>query len=299
MRKIPVYLFTGFLDGGKTTRICQMLREGAIDAAGKPILLLQCESGLAGYPEVLQQTHSLHIHRLRTPEECTRQRLSSLAAGQWGAVAVEWNGFWPCSLLERNLPPDWLLCRKYFCADAATIGVYASNLAGQTGDKVAYADAAYFRGASQADAPVLHRLVRQYSRCAQVMLLGPAGSWEAASCPEAELIPQDEGIQDVPDALYGAWFFDLEQTPSRYAGRKLRLRGRVIAQGGQVYFGRHVATGSCENADFWCLPLLSPVTADKGAWYLLEAEVDGSGQGLRPLRLSATYPPAQEIAILR
>lgn len=298
MKLFPVYLFTGFLDGGKTTRICQMLRQGDIDGSGRPILLLQCESGLAGYPDVLQRSCRLQIHRLRTPEECTRQALMTLVESQCGAVVVEWNGFWPCGLLEQSLPPEWFLAKKYFCADAATIGVYAANLPGQTGDKISYADAVFFRGASGSQAHLLHSLVRQYSRRAQVLLPGPDGEWTPASCAEKELISRSDSVQDIPDALYGAWFFDLEQAPERYTGRKLRLRGRIICVGGQVYFGRHVTTGRREDAEFWGLPLLGLTAWDEAEWYLLEAQISGEGQ-LISMGLRTTYPPAQEIAILR
>ena len=102
MKGFPVYLFTGFLDGGKTTRICQMLRQGDIDGGGRPILLLQCESGLAGYPDVLQRSCRLQIHRLRTPEECTRQALMTLAEYlvDYAAPETKRLGF---DLIEREL----------------------------------------------------------------------------------------------------------------------------------------------------------------------------------------------------
>ena len=47
MREIPVYLFTGFLDSGKTTFLNGILEDGF--ARDTPTLLICCEEGEEAY----------------------------------------------------------------------------------------------------------------------------------------------------------------------------------------------------------------------------------------------------------
>ena len=47
-RQIPVYLFTGFLEGGKTKFIQETLEDGRFNK-GEPTLLLVCEEGIEEY----------------------------------------------------------------------------------------------------------------------------------------------------------------------------------------------------------------------------------------------------------
>ena len=51
MEEIPVYLFTGFMDSGKTTLICQTLLTDHFGDGAKTLLLV-CEDGEIEYDEI-------------------------------------------------------------------------------------------------------------------------------------------------------------------------------------------------------------------------------------------------------
>ena len=48
MREIPIYLFSGFLEAGKTTMISQALADPDFSAGEKTLILL-CEEGIEEY----------------------------------------------------------------------------------------------------------------------------------------------------------------------------------------------------------------------------------------------------------
>ena len=48
MKEMPVYLFTGFLDSGKTTFIQETLEDERFNAGEKTLVLL-CEEGIEEY----------------------------------------------------------------------------------------------------------------------------------------------------------------------------------------------------------------------------------------------------------
>ena len=72
---IPVYLFAGFLDGGKTTFINGILRDGF--AIQERTLLLCCEEGEVEYdPRALKNVTVVHVEEEEIGRASCRERVS-------------------------------------------------------------------------------------------------------------------------------------------------------------------------------------------------------------------------------
>ena len=106
-QEIPVYLFTGFLDGGKTTFIQSLLMDKEFNK-GQTILVLQCEEGeeeldlskLPGntrvFTESIDEEDALSeelLLRLQKKYKPTR-------------IMVEYNGMWMLDSLFEALPEN-------------------------------------------------------------------------------------------------------------------------------------------------------------------------------------------------
>ena len=306
--QIPVYLFTGFLDAGKTTLICRMLEERQLNLAGQPTLLLVCEAGLKEYPQELLEQYHIQPVRIRRMEECTQEYLTSLQeTSGCRAVIAELNGFWPCSVIEGNMPENWVIREKYFCADANTIGMFSSNLQGQTGDKISYASSAWFNRVPQGnDGKELHSLVRQYGRRAEVFIQRQGDdTWTPYRCEEAVPYSLEKDPIDISDPLFGVWFHDMEQQPERYVGRTVRVCGVLIRVGPMLAFGRNVTIGRMQDAEFWGLQAVSDESIElrDNCWYLITAKVEKGPDDEEPIlhlqSAQITRAPMQETAILR
>ena len=125
MQEIPVYLFTGFLDSGKTTFLNGILEDGF--AKDTPTLLLCCEEGEAEYdPRFLD---NVTVVTIDSREDLKCSLLKELERKHRPAqVVIEYNGMWPLADLEQEiLPSNWILYQVMTTIDAATFDVYAKT----------------------------------------------------------------------------------------------------------------------------------------------------------------------------
>ena len=96
--EIPVYLFTGFLEGGKTRFIRETLEDKKFNA-GEHTLLVLCEEGEEEYDLSHPLMKNVHILPIESEEDLTTAKL-----GEWqkihrvDRVVIEYNGMW---LLQR------------------------------------------------------------------------------------------------------------------------------------------------------------------------------------------------------
>ena len=138
MKKIPVYLFLGFLESGKTTLIQKTLANERF-GNGENILLLVCEEGLEEYDlsKLKQNNITLHVIEesslLKLSDECGADR-----------VVIEYNGMRHLNDLLMNKPESRLIFRTVFAADASTIAMYLQSCRSLVVDKVNICDLAIF-----------------------------------------------------------------------------------------------------------------------------------------------------------
>ena len=77
MEEIPVYLFTGFLDAGKTKFIQETLEDARFNS-GESTLLLLCEEGEEEYDPTTFSGKNVFIETIEDPEELTPTNLERL-----------------------------------------------------------------------------------------------------------------------------------------------------------------------------------------------------------------------------
>ena len=119
--EIPVYLFTGFLDSGKTTFIQEVLEEEDFNY-GERTLLLLCETGEVEYdPSRFYNRKHVYIEHLNNESDLTESNLTALLLHhKANRVVIEWNGMWNLNTLYENMPASWLLYQQTMFVDANT-----------------------------------------------------------------------------------------------------------------------------------------------------------------------------------
>ncbi len=103
-QNMPVYLFTGFLEAGKTRFIQETLEDKRF-CKGERTLLIVCEEGEEEYAPDEFATKTVSIRILVSPDELTPENLQKLA-DETGAerVVIEYNGMWLLDRLYTALP---------------------------------------------------------------------------------------------------------------------------------------------------------------------------------------------------
>ena len=102
--EIPVYLFTGFLESGKTKFIQEAL-EGPDFNAGERTLLLLCEEGEEEYEPEKFFGKNVFIETVDEEEDLTTELMISLQKKhKVERVIVEYNGMWELDNFYRYMP---------------------------------------------------------------------------------------------------------------------------------------------------------------------------------------------------
>ena len=93
-KEIPVYLFTGFLESGKSTCIEEVIEEGNFSDGAKTLLIL-CEEGEHEIDDQLLMKNRISCVVLEDEDELTEECCKKLQDKyKPNRIVVECNGMW-------------------------------------------------------------------------------------------------------------------------------------------------------------------------------------------------------------
>ena len=126
--QINVFLFTGFLEAGKTSFIQQSL-ENINFCTGEPTLLLVCEEGIEDYNPERFANGGVTLRKITKPEELNRAHLLVLQEeANATRILIEYNGMWMLEDLYKALPDNWTVLREVLFIDGKTFFTYNTNM---------------------------------------------------------------------------------------------------------------------------------------------------------------------------
>ena len=254
MQNIPVYLFTGFLEGGKTKFIQDTMEDPNFNA-GERTLLLMCEEGEEEYDFSRFPDGGKSVTLFSVPSEdwLTEDRLEAQRKrAKAERVIVENNGMWQLDNLYNNLPRGWGVAQELWIADAGTALTYNANMRQQTVDKLKSTEVVIFnRVRPDTDRDALHKLVRGISRRAKIAYETVGGELEFDTIEDPLPFDVNAPVIEVKDIDYALWYRDISEDMQKYDGKTVSFLG-VVAKNpkmakGEFALGRHVMT--CCEAD--------------------------------------------------
>jgi uncharacterized repeat protein (TIGR03943 family) len=250
--EIPVYLFTGFLEAGKTKFIIETLHDPNFNDGQRPYLLIACEEGEEEYdPDVLPPNVKLATfddEQMLTPDRIAAMQKRAGAE----IVVVEYNGMWSLDSIYNALPENFKVFQEILIADATTILNYNANMRQQTVDKLTSAEMVVFnRYSDSVDKMALHKLVRGVSRRANICYEDLQG--EISFDDIEDPLPYDlsAAVVEIKDEDFAIFYRDMTEEPEKYFGKTFAFKGIValdkVLPTGHFAIGRHVMT--CCEAD--------------------------------------------------
>ena len=249
---IPVYLFAGFLDGGKTTFINGILRDGF--ARKDRTLLICCEEGTEEYdPKVLRNVTVVNVEEEQALNRDFLKRCEKKHRPR--QVLIEFNGMWSLGRFYQDaLPNNWVLYQILTSVEAATFDMYAKNLGQLMMEKITGADMIVFNRCDEAlRASLRQRNLRMVNRRASIYLENTDGTSEDYA--DETVCPFDltQDVIVIPDDDFGVWYVDVMEHPQRYEGKAIRAR-TVVAHlpqyPGEVILGRFAMTCCANDISF-------------------------------------------------
>ncbi len=253
--EIPVYLFTGFLESGKTTFIQKTLSDARFNQ-GENTLLLLCEEGEVDYDPTAFSGSRVYVDCITDPEELTTQRLDvKCKKHACQRVVVEYNGMWSLDKLYQTMPLDWTVYQEFFFADAGTFLTYHQNMRELVVDKLRSCEMAVFnRATPETDKLSFHQIVRAYSRRCDIAYEDEKGAVTYDDIPDE--LPYDLNAPVVEVALehYATWYRDVSEEMDKYQGKVVKLEGAVIHREdlptGSFIIGREMMTCCADDLSF-------------------------------------------------
>ena len=227
--EIPVYLFLGFLESGKTTFIQDTLQEDYF-ADGQKTLVIACEEGEEEYDDQILKEANCVIETIEDEEEFTAENLKQLLKKHTPErVMIEYNGMWNVAdgidaIQDTNLLE---LYQTIALVDATTFEVYMNNMRSLAVEMFKYSEMVIMnRCTPEMDRGSYRRLIRSGNRQLQVMFEMADGYDDV---PVEESLPYNMDLPkiELEDDDYGIWYMDAMDHPERYDGKEIHMKAIV------------------------------------------------------------------------
>lgn len=310
--EIPVYLFTGFLEAGKTSFIQETLADPQFfKKRGDRTLVILCEEGEESLDPGGFASPEVFVETLDNQRQLNPDKLESLRRKHGATrVLIEYNGMWLLNDLFQALPEEWFIYQEMTFADSSTIAVYNANMRNLVVDKLSTCDlVAFNRCEEDTDIMDLHKLVRGISRRTDIVYERVDGSTKFDDIEDPLPFDVNAPVIEIEDRDYALFYRDLSESMPDYDGKTVCFTGMVSIGGdlpaGGFIIGRQIMTCCVEDIAF--SGLFCETGADKvarGEWVRLKAQIaikrtrvyGREGPVLKLLEVSPAETPADPVA---
>lgn len=238
---VPVYLFMGLLESGKTSVIKDFLDNNQF-ANNECNLIIMGEEGEEELDsDILQASHS-EIVIVDDESELSPEYFKKLNEKyKPSSVLIELNGMWNIAdFMNTEMPDSWFVFQTIGLVNAETFEVYQKNMKDKFVDLFRYCEMIIFNrcdnGTRQQD---IRRNIRVVNRRAQVIFESDLEDF-VEEPPELPFSLDTDPIEIILED-YGAWFVDLQDNPENYDKKRVQFEGYICSakKAGQA----HYATG--------------------------------------------------------
>ncbi len=226
-QEIPVYLFTGFMDSGKTSLVNETLYEDDF-SDGSRGLIIMCEDGDVEYDEAKLRTVNFKLAEIEAEADFTPEKLAELNAQYHPQqVFIEYNGTWGIDkIIDVELPAGWVIVQTLTTIDSTTYDLYLNNMRLMLQDQVFASDVVIFnRTDDDTDRGHLRRTIKNINRKAQVVYERKDGTID----DRPEELPYDihADVIELSDADYAIWYMDCSENYRKYDRKKVSFLALV------------------------------------------------------------------------
>ena len=244
MIEVPIYLFTGFLDSGKTTVIKDTLEDPTFNSDNPTNLIICLEQGEEEYDEDYLKANNADIEYLDSSVYLTNKKFKELyAMYKPSQIFIECNGMESITeLVTKDLDPMFTIVQIITTIDATTFTSYMNNMRSYMYEQIRYSDLIIFnRCKPNSSKNALRGSIKAVNKKAFIAYEGEYG--QSVELQKEEL-PFDINAEpiDILDDDYGIWYMDALEDPAKYANKKIILRGmyleRLEGYNNSFIFGR-------------------------------------------------------------
>ena len=281
MADIPVYLFLGFLDGGKTKFIDDTLRDERFQSGERTLCILFEDGEEELDTSEYKGGDGVTVVIAEGKESLTTKFLEdSLKSSRAERVMIEYNGMWTIQELGMILPRNWQVYQIMMMADANNFVTYNNNMRQLVYDKLNSTEVIFFNRCKPGfDKMPLHAIVRAVSRRTAIVYEYEDGTMENDDIEDPLPYDIDAPVVEVKDEDFGLLYMDAMDKPEKYSGKTIRFKA-LTARSPKLpkgsFVGGRFAMACCaediQYVGFMCRYKQADAIKNKG-WYTVTAEV--------------------------
>lgn len=255
--EIAVYVFTGFLEAGKTTLINETLTDPRFNT-GERTLILSCEEGIEEYEPESFPHGNVFFESIDKPSQLNPDKLSALQKKHKAErVMIEYNGMWLNEELYNAMPQDWYIYQEIMSADANTFLNYDKNVRALVVDKLKNCELVAFNRftGGEEDKLALHKIVRSVSRAVNIVYEYPDHTVEYDEIEDPLPYDLSADVVEISDRDFAIFYRDLAEDMEKYNGKTVRFTGIVLRDDKKLpkdnyIVGRHVMTCCADDITY-------------------------------------------------
>ena len=309
--KIPVYLFTGFLEGGKTHIIQESMEDKKFNS-GEKTLILQCEEGVDELDVSRFYGQNVYLEQIESESDINVQNLTAIGKKhRIDRIIIEYNGMWSLNTLYEAMPESWAIYQEMMFADASTFLSYNANMRQLMVDKLLNCEMIVLnRTPADIDKEEVHKVVRGISRRCAITYDYPDGHVEYDEIEDPPPYDLEADVVEIKDEDYAVFYRDLSEDMRKYHGKRIRFKG-IVARDAKMgarslLAGRHVMTCCADDIAYHPMVCIfaDANTAKTGDWITVTGTIKverhklyhGEGPVLYAEASVFAVKPAQEVA---
>lgn len=279
---IPVFLFTGFLDAGKTSFIQSLLEDKEFNR-GQKILVLQCEEGETELDvSKLPDNASVYVETVEEEEALTELLLKKLEKQYKPTrIMVEYNGMWMLDSFFQALPENWAIAGETLFIDSTSFAQYNANLRQHVFNKLRTAELVLFnRVTEDTDKMALHKIVRAVSRQCDIAYSYDSGKTEYDEIIDPLPFDVNAPVIEVEDKDYALFYQDLLEDFKKYHGKTVEMNLLVATKGRMpketFVAGRQLMQCCANDVQFAAFAFRYPKVSElqHAQWYRIQASIE-------------------------
>ncbi|MBQ9148997.1 MAG: GTPase [Oscillospiraceae bacterium] len=258
MQQIPVYVFTGFLDSGKTKFIQETMEDSRFNN-GERTLILLFEEGEEEFDFSTYPAQNVYLQVL-DQETVTTKELEELSRKYAPErIVAELNGMQQVGDLYMRMPEEWVVAQEVMFADSTTFMAYNANMRNLVMDKLVGAQMVIFNRLEKGqDTMPFHKIARAANRRIDILYDYTDGTTEYDDVIDPLPFDINAPVIEVKDEHYALWYRDVTEEPEKYDGKTVHFKAQVAMlrrdKNNMFAPGRFVMTCCVDDIAFCGIP---------------------------------------------
>lgn len=273
----PVYVFSGFLDSGKTTAIKNTLYNPRFNE-GEKTLIICMEQGDVEYDDKFLKIVNAEVVYLDSIKDLSVEKQKELdKKHDPERIFIELNGMEDDNVLYDNgFIKDWELAQTLTTMDASKFSIYLTNMRQFLYNHVVNAEVVILNRSDDADKRYLRNNLKSINQYVELIYEDKDGN--VSNKIEDELFDLSKDL-DISDIDYGLWFMDAVDNPKKYDNKnvtiKVKYAGEIKEYKNVLIMGRKAMVCCANDITDIALPCIgmNRKDIDKNKYYSVSGQL--------------------------